>query len=486
MTAKNKPPNQEILEEIKDTLIGYNLKDKEKQKDLERIAKEALEAGFLKQEEYDVLKHRYPFPGEEYKNYTILRKELHISSGKVDWINVTGLQHIIEYLEQVFNKKERGLPKITKKPSGYWTPEAMKKEVLGEEPARKPNGYWKNPENILNEAQELLEKNNLKQLPPLRQIIKLRSTTLSWAISQNYPGGSRGLRETLGEIVKTKPSNYWKKPQHILEEAQRFMQQHNLSELPPAAFLSHHGAKSLSGAISNYPGKSFGLRKDLGEKPIKKIVYSTKDTIKEEIIKFMKENNMDDIPTTDELNKFGRNDLAHAIYQKYPGKLRGLRKDLGREQLKKLDGYWTPETVRQETINFLKQHQLTQIPPQSKIEELKRGDLAQAISLYPGKIHQLRKDLGQQEIKKPNGYWKNPENIRQEMQQFMEQYHFQQLPPAREIINLGRPDLVGGIIKYPGKFSALRRDLAKRLNQTNPVDTTIEELMAEYSRKDDK
>ncbi|MEK7517379.1 MAG: hypothetical protein AAB583_02425 [Patescibacteria group bacterium] len=167
------------------------------------------------------------------------------------------------------------------------------------------------------------------------------------------------------------------------------------------------------------------------------------------------------------LRKTGKVSLLGAITTKYPGKLNQLRKDLELEFLHKPDGYWTFETVKEETILFYQQYRDIS---QKLLYRNGRGDLVNQIRFhYPGGLYQVQVDLGvkpKQRLSKPNGYW-TVEVILQEALDFYTQYGSisQQLLRQHR-----RADLKGAIEQhYPGKMTTLKEKLG--ITYSNPEDS---------------
>ncbi len=362
----------------------------------------------------------------------------------------------------------------------------MTDNLEGKIKENKPPGYWINTENILNEAKQVLNEQNLTELPAADKLGKLGKTSLAWAINQNYPGGFPQLRKDLGEEIQT-PYGYWTDPANIFNEAKQLIKENNFQELPPASIITKLNP-SLSAAISKtYPHKYPGLRKDLGETILKKPAgyWHNPENTRQEMIKLIKDNNLDDVPNADYLKLLKRTDLIAGITRHYPGKFPQLRNDLGYQLKKKSISYWlNPENIRNEAKLLKDEHNLDILPQADQLIEMGRSDLASGISNhYEGGYIQLRLDLGEEERRKPNGYWKDPGKILTHAKTVLAENNLAKFPSQKELSKMGYSSLTRAItLHYPGKYPGLRRDLGETI-ESDQVDQTIENLINEYSKQ---
>jgi hypothetical protein len=129
---------------------------------------------------------------------------------------------------------------------------------------RKPRGYWNNFKNFKRELRQVVK--TLGHFPTKNELQKLKLSYLNLKI-QEY-GGYPKVRKEMGYSSETIEGGYWNKPTNILHEARLFIKEHRIKQLPGRRILEALGYDSLANAIKNYPGKSSGLRKDLGESQI--------------------------------------------------------------------------------------------------------------------------------------------------------------------------------------------------------------------------
>lgn len=197
----------------------------------------------------------------------------------------------------------------------------VKTAVETPEPVYKPKSYWKSPDNIRREAAEIMQAHGELTQNTMRMANR---TTISNAIRESYPGGLAQLHRDLGVRGRKKSVGYWT-AETIEREARAFVGEHGEFSVPA---LKAAGRLDLCVAIQKkYPG---GLRAIQGKfeiQPGHKLGYWTKEKIEEEARAFIKEYGA---LTQKLLLKEGRSDL-HSATKAYPGKLTGLKKELGLE-----------------------------------------------------------------------------------------------------------------------------------------------------------
>ncbi len=298
---------------------------------------------------------------------------------------------------------------------------------------------------IEHEARIMLAQESLDNFPA-RKRFPDHWKFLYRVLTERYPGGMATLKMNLG-LDTAKPIGYWT-PELIEQEAAQILNTHGkLTQ----KFLERELHKSdLRTAISRvYPGGFIGLKEKLGTKTQKPDGYWTQDTIEKEFAEIMNGGQID----TTSLKK-RRSDVASAISIHYPGGMRALRQKFGLEPGYREPGYWTdPQKIEFEARKVLAENNGSLSHEASK----KSGTsaLSYAISkYYPGGMLALREKLGDPLDRKPNGYWRNPQNIEAEAAKLIEQgielSH-------RGLKKAGKNGLIGAIyMYYPGKMQALR------------------------------
>ena len=105
------------------------------------------------------------------------------------------------------------------------------------------------------------------------------------------------------------------------------------------------------------------------------------------------------------------------------------------------------------------------------------GDsLVGAIYKYHGGIVAVRKKLGQQQLRKPLNYWKDPNNIQQEAIKILKELQTDTLPSSRFLTHQGYANFVVAVQNYHGGIPVLR----KRLQESLGVENSLELFLTEY------
>lgn len=194
------------------------------------------------------------------------------------------------------------------------------RERLGLSRLIKEVGYW-TPENIKREARAIVNEHGRLDTVLLKELGRMDLL----GVTRLYPGGMIALQESLNVESKIKPRGYWDDLENIRAEALRFYNEHGqLSQ----SLLAQQGRGDLIGAIRKYPGQMAGLRNALEIEVTKKYPGYWKDlgNIRDEALNFFHTHGEISGRLFQE-NRMGG--LANAINTYYPGKIRGLRRDLG-------------------------------------------------------------------------------------------------------------------------------------------------------------
>lgn len=311
---------------------------------------------------------------------------------------------------------------------------------------QKPFGYWKDkPEEIEEEARSFFEQHGGLSLGLLRAGDR---NDLYHAVSKYYPGKMRALKKALGIPEGRNAVGYWT-PEIIEREARDFLEREGRLSW---TLLVDKKMGSLARGISDfYPGGMNQLRINL------QIPLAQRQGGYWENVEVIREEARNAISSgvdisADKLARAGLSSLAAAINKYYPGKTRQLRVDLGLDQPKRPDDYWTAEAIEREAREVL---QTEGVLSQAVLKRLGKGYLSSAISkYYPGGMHALKVVLEMKTIK-PDGYW-TTERIEQEALDF----YLSHGALTDAVLNeRGRADLAGALSKYPGRMSELKRKL---------------------------
>ena len=92
--------------------------------------------------------------------------------------------------------------------------------------------------------------------------------------------------------------------------------------------------------------------------------------------------------------------------------------------------YWKDvENVNRELEKIMREHGFKGLPTQKILHSLGHSNLVSAISKHHGGFTENRKNIGEEVKKiKPNGYWKDIENVKRELAILMNEHGFKTLP----------------------------------------------------------
>jgi transposase-like protein len=166
------------------------------------------------------------------------------------------------------------------------------------------------------------------------------------------------------------------------------------------------------------------------------------------------------MPTARELHELGRGDLQKAISKHHHG-FQTVAEKMGLAYRQKRSRYWYDfETVKRELFAFIKEHGVPGVmPTKTELEAVKMGSLCMAIDLhggFPVVANMLNLELSYG--RKHRGYWKNPDNLRAEIERVAEQLgNPGVLPTHEELKQIGRTDLNSAISDNGGWTSVARK-----------------------------
>jgi hypothetical protein len=125
-------------------------------------------------------------------------------------------------------------------------------------------------------------------------------------------------------------------------------------------------------------------------------------------------------------------------------------------------GYWKSITnVVNEAKKVMEEHNLKELPSQTRLEELGYSGLNNAVGRYHGGYHRFRKRLGQEQLKIRDDTWKNLEYVIQQVREVMREHDLKELPSQRRLVKLGYSMLGYAISKYHGGFYKIRKMLGQ-------------------------
>ncbi len=267
----------------------------------------------------------------------------------------------------------------------------------------------------------------------------------------------------MGYELIIRPHKYWPKWENAKKELEEAIKENN-GEFPSQRRLDEMGRSSLARAIAEYHGKFSEVRERMGYEGGRKVdgYWKEWDNVEDELRKAIKENN-GEFPSQRRLNEMIRSSLARAIAE-YHGGFPAVRGRIGYELIKKPHKYWKKwENVEKELKKAIKENN-GEFPSQKKLEEMRRGGLAHAITTYHGKFSEVRGRMGYGKRKKVDGYWKKWENVEKELKKAIEENNGE-FPSQRRLDEMGRGGLASAIIRYHDGFPVVRKKIGYELKE---------------------
>lgn len=223
----------------------------------------------------------------------------------------------------------------------------------------------------------------------------------------------------------------------------------------------------LRGSQSSRKAQLSSERKPVGH-------WKNFETLKHEILQLNEaRGKLGMMPTATELRELERGDIVKAITKQHGG-FQSVAERAGLAYRKKRSQYWHDfEHVKGGLFDFIKQHGTPGVmPTKAQLEAVQMGSLCVAIDLhggFPKVAKQLKLKLSYD--RKPRGYWKNPANLKSEIENVAAQLgNPGVLPTHEELKQLGRNDLISAIASNGGWFSVARclgLSYAKQYNNPN-------------------
>lgn len=308
--------------------------------------------------------------------------------------------------------------------------------VTGVEPRelqddKKPSGYWRNWDNL---SQELLRiKRDLGHFPSASELIKLQLSGVSTAIVK-YHGGFRKVKEKLGESNSRKPDGYWKQWDNVEYELNKVI--NCLGHFPTQRELCDLDHQSLVYAISNFGGLN-NIRKKLGyeEKAEKPTGYWRKwEHVKTALSELEKK--IGHFPTDSELKEL--NGTLGGALRLYHGGIRKVREKLGKKNPRIQYGHYKKwKNVNDEIEKIVED--TGEFPTQDYLCKNGFGPLNSGIIKYHKGLTEVRKKMGYSLSTREDGYWRDFDNVKKEIQEAIEKCgHF---PTLEELEKLGKGSL---------------------------------------------
>lgn len=293
-------------------------------------------------------------------------------------------------------------------------------------PRRLPNGYFDDVTTLCSALKAYAEANNTPGLMPTTDALKKSGDhALVSAIGKH--GGVISVSSACSLLMShdKKPDGYYEDFAVVASGVCAFISNtQTWGVMPSRDELCDAGESGLCKAIADHGGFPAVAMK-LGLAPRRKPNgYWTDERIDEEVILFVAENGDPGLfPTGDLLRDLDRADLDNAINRSEGGaRAIALRLGLvvagGRES-----GYWEREdNLRREIFEFIEQHGEAGImPTQNELLAQRRGDLVNALHRVAGGLAHFAQSLGLATRERPKGYWRDFNNLRDELVAFTTQ-----------------------------------------------------------------
>ncbi len=341
-------------------------------------------------------------------------------------------------------------------------------ERLGLQMKIKPMGHWDDFTNVESALSAYIaERGTPGVMPTASELQKAGQNSLVIAMTQKH-GGMACVAERLGlQLSYTgKPSGYWDNHAHIELAIHEFNEARGMPGLmPTGGELRKAGRDDLASAITNHGGfpalaEQFGLRYTNSAKPAQ--YWDDFTNVERELLDFIHiQGTKGVMPTADELGKSGRSNLVFAINKHGGFPTIAERLGLQLSYKKKPDGYWDDfDNVKQELLGFITEQGTPGTMPTNKdLADAGRSDLTFAINKHRG-MSTVAERLGLQlsYSQKPDGYWDDFANLKEELLQFIEVYGTPGMMPTHtDLRDAGKHDLNTALSKHEGLLTVAER-----------------------------
>jgi len=313
---------------------------------------------------------------------------------------------------------------------------------------RKPNGYWGDWKNIESELDTVIGE--LGHFPTSLELLHMKKGTISVAATK-YHGGLNLIRKKMGYTTLQKEKKYWMDFNNLKGELENVIE--NLGHFPTQRELSDIGRTDIGNGIGKYHGGINNVKKIMGYEITKKVsgFWDKWENVERELRGVIKK--IGEFPTLEKLSELRVSSLGNAICRKHGG-IDSVRKKLGYEIKTLPDGYWKDwSNVKRELKKLIRD--MGRFPSEIDMRKAGKSSLGGSIVQYHGGIRKVRQRMGYENKLKPNGYWKDWNNFEREFGEIIEDLEC--FPKQRELIVLGKSDLVNGIRHHGGLLKVRER-----------------------------
>ncbi len=333
---------------------------------------------------------------------------------------------------------------------------------------RKANKFWKSWKNTENELKRAIKKNN-GEFPTQRRLSKMKMQSIKLGI--RYHGGTTKIRERMGYRIIRKDPLIYENWNTFEDEMKRAIKENN-GEFPNSKRFCEMKKSFLNRAISYHGGFPM-VRRKMGYDSARNPIGYNKEwvNIKRDLGKAIKENN-GEFPTQERLAEIGYGYLIRAI-AKHHGGIRRVRKKMGCDMLKNIDGYYKKWiNFKKDIIKVIKQNN-GEFPTQRILTKLKMSSLSHYAVKYYGGLNMVRKKMGYDINKKPKDYWRDWTNTKRELERVIEENNGI-FPTQERLMEMKKSSLINAIYYHGGSpqvrerigyHEQKRQELARKLEK---------------------
>ena len=158
-------------------------------------------------------------------------------------------------------------------------------------------------------------------------------------------------------------------------------------------------------------------------------------------------------PSSDELNELGYSGLRSALVSYYKG-YNKVREKMGFKLSRKQKGYWSNWENMKKTLNeIIKKN--GKFPTSTELREVGYSGLLTSIIETHGGLCKVRERLGYKEGKRQQGYWKDFNKIRKEIEEIISKTG--KFPNQRDLFKIGKSALNSVITVHHGGLNNVRK-----------------------------
>ncbi len=244
-----------------------------------------------------------------------------------------------------------------------------------------------------------------------------------------------------------KKRGYWKSWENTKLELERLIEE--LGHFPSSILLDELKEFSLLSSLHRYHGGLYSVREKMGYPQAKKQnkYWKNRENVEKEIKEIVEEYGY--FPSFSKLRESKHRGIINALAAH--GGIVKFRKLI---KSRKPRHYWENiENISKELKKITKS--LGHFPSSYELSKLEYKNLATAIYQHHGGIDKVRERMGYEKfIIKPNGYWKDINNVINELKEItMKLGHF---PTKTELLEIGESSLDVSISKYHGGFDNVK------------------------------